>query len=232
MREKDVFAVSVVLAVFFASMITVLGFNPVKLNLKNVKSTLFAVTGSNEAGSGSPLPIKPNKKTEETKQADGRNKSDAEISESDDTELIYGSKGVLLIPSIQVTVPLYEGDVYDNPVETQAIVDAENSAAMFDFEGVKVIAEHVDQTFGNLSKIKVGDTAFVKQQDGSEEEFVCTGNFLGKNVGSALTDVNGASVSKMIKDGVIMYTCTDNWEDVTVTIWERVKANYEQTKNC
>lgn len=135
----------------------------------------------------------------------------------------YGSAGRLDIPNVGVGVALNNADLYKDNV--QSIVDAPDSAAFFSFrDRLMVIADHNNQGFQNIKKVSVGDRAVVSQETGICDIYVCTRVCReGHNLGADLIDEYGAQVEFNTDGELIMYTCNDCWQNVTITFWQ--KAN-------
>ena len=128
--------------------------------------------------------------------------------------------GILAIPDLQIFVPLFYGDLYGNPDDTQEIVDRKDSAAYMEYETNHVIADHVEQEFKTLKNAAPGMNAFVLNEDGTYTSYTCISSGAGRNNDEELTDADGTGVSKLINNGLIIYTCNKNWEDITLTLWE------------
>lgn len=92
---------------------------------------------------------------------------------SEEPVYTFGTAGRLEIPSVGVGVALYITDLYQQNV--QSVVDAWDSAAVFPYrDRVTVIADHNNQGFAFLKNVGVGDTAFISQQNGNFDTYVCT----------------------------------------------------------
>lgn len=135
-----------------------------------------------------------------------------------------GNAGTLYIPSVGLTVPIYEGTW--NLSADQAIVDRQNSAvygpagyyACCDF-----IADHTDQGFSKIKEAEPGWTkAYVVRTDGSVQTYICTDKFKGHNTGDDLTDWSGNSIKQNNAGGLGMYTCNENWRNITIVFWQPV----------
>lgn len=126
--------------------------------------------------------------------------------------------GTLHIPAADIEVRLHKSD-------TQATVDAKNSAAMFKRNGGWIIADHNDQEFRTLADVGVYDMAWIDREDGKTVLLVCCNKFYGKNTGHEITDLKGRNV--MGDHDVLMYTCRKGkgWRNVVVTQW--VEVEYE-----
>ena len=140
---------------------------------------------------------------------------------SEEPAYTFGTAGRLEIPSVGVGVALYITDLYQQNV--QSVVDAWDSAAVFPYrDSVTVIADHNNQGFASLKNVGVGDTAFISQQNGSFDTYVCTRVcYNGHNLGTELVDEYGEQVESNIDGELIMYTCNDCWQNITITYWQR-----------
>lgn len=117
-----------------------------------------------------------------------------------------GMVGRLTIPSLGINVALFASN-------SQAVVDAPDSAACFGFGSATVIGDHQNQGFSAIRSSYVGMTAYI--DDGtSKRQLTCTGVTTGTNTGTDLVSSSGVSVSTY--GGYVMYTCNSNWQDVTI----------------
>lgn len=137
--------------------------------------------------------------------------------------LSYGTAGRLDIPCVNIGVRIYYVDLTDGNV--QSVVDAHDSAAYFLYANRKmVIADHNNQEFSHLSDIHVGDKAVISDADGNKEEYVCTRIcYDGHNMGTYLVDEYGIYVENSDDGNLIMYTCNDCWQNVTIVYWQRAE---------
>lgn len=132
------------------------------------------------------------------------------------TTVKEGTAGLLTIPSVGVTVPLYKSN---NSNEYQTIVDAENSALFTTFMGKKMIADHAHQGFKKMRNATKGTVAYI-QQGSTRRNLVCTAKYTnGVNMGNGIKI--GNQYADQMKDGdLFMYTCNDSeGVSVTVTFW-------------
>ncbi|MBR0510006.1 MAG: hypothetical protein IJJ85_07790 [Clostridia bacterium] len=107
--------------------------------------------------------------------------------------------------------------------DVQKVVDAPDSAAYFWFKDVMpVIADHNDQSFSTLHRVKKGDVAFVANADGGVGKYVCNCVCYGTNTGTDLLDNEGFSIADTVTASLIMYTCCDNWQNVLLTYWKAI----------
>ena len=143
------------------------------------------------------------------------------------------SYGTLKIPSLLISVPLYE--VTSN-LSAQDIVDAFNSAVFMKYGNQYLIADHVSQgKFWNLIKCKSGKTkAKIISQDGTVKNYICVVNQQGflivKKESNRLYDWKWESVIDKNPNGLVIYTCQglkkDNIQNVTLTYWKEI-SEYE-----
>lgn len=121
--------------------------------------------------------------------------------------------GVLHIPSANISVALY------NSYE-QSVVDAKNSAALFEW-GSWIIADHNNQDFRTLKNVQVGDTATIRRTDGQTIRLICVDVYQGKNLGHDLVNQHNKSV--MDDHDYLMYTCVNkaaSRKTILITQWE------------
>lgn len=105
----------------------------------------------------------------------------------------------------------------------QAVVDAADSAAYFDYGGHKVIADHVNQSFGGLSQCVAGDRAQLETEWGVEN-YACVAVINGHNTGYDLTDENYVTIEELYPDTLVCYTCSSGWQNVTISFFEPISA--------
>ena len=121
----------------------------------------------------------------------------------------------LTIPSVGVNVGCFWGT---NNLQT--LVDASDSAALFSYGGMTIVADHRHQGFSAMKSSSIGTKAYMDYGDHTEE-YVCIANFKGHNTGHALTDNNDTNISELYPGYLGMYTCNENWQNVTITIWQK-----------
>lgn len=84
-------------------------------------------------------------------------------------EIPAGAYGVWQCPALGTSTPLYEGDYAD----WQAITDADNSALIATYSGIRMIGDHanskVDGGVWNCNKMLVGGLAFLVTEDATYE---------------------------------------------------------------
>ena len=135
--------------------------------------------------------------------------------------LSYGSFGRLDIPSVGIGVALNYVDLYDGTA--QSVVDAYDSAAYFFWRDCKyVIADHNNQGFANLRNVQVGSYAQISKVDGYVDTYICTRVCAdGRNTQYDLLDEYGLSADSSENCSLLMYTCNQDWEHITLTFWEK-----------
>ena len=139
-----------------------------------------------------------------------------------ETDGKLGDFGRLMFADGSYSAALYY-EVEDDPA--QAIVDAEDSAVATRRkeypDSTLVIADHTDQGFAVLYDAKPGETAaYIFKTEDEAEEYVCEDKFQGHNNLQYLTDEDGNDLSFAPTD-LVMYTCNESWENVTITYWKR-----------
>lgn len=135
--------------------------------------------------------------------------------------LSYGTFGRLDIPSIGIGVALNYVDLRDGTA--QSVVDAYDSAAYFFWHDCKyVIADHNNQGFANLRNAQVGSYAQISKADGYVDTYICTRVCTdGRNTQYDLLDEYGISADSFENCCLLMYTCNQDWEHITLTFWEK-----------
>lgn len=133
------------------------------------------------------------------------------------TGLAYGAQkaGILYIQSANISVALHNSNA-------QSVVDAKNSAAMFEW-GCWIIADHNHQEFRTLKNVQVGDEATIRCTNGQTIRMICVDVYQGKNTGHKLVDKTGRNV--MGDHDYLMYTCVNKLlsrKTILITQWEVV----------
>ena len=122
----------------------------------------------------------------------------------------------LRMPSVGFTVACF----WSTSNNLQTLVDNSDSAAFFPLHNdVRVIADHRHQGFSAMKNSSIGDKAYLEYADRTET-YTCIANFKGHNTSSELTDNDGNNVADMYPGKLIMYTCNENWQNITITVWE------------
>ena len=121
-----------------------------------------------------------------------------------------GMVGRLVIPSVGVNVALFSGS-------SQAIVDAQDSAAYFSAGNAMVIGDHWNQGFTKIKSCTVGTKAYIYRGD-SIETLTCTNVCRGINNDYDILYEDGTSATT--SSWLLMYTCNGaNYHDITITFW-------------
>ena len=131
--------------------------------------------------------------------------------------------GRLKINDANISVALYCNN-------KQSTTDALDSANYWKNGSGYIIADHNNQEFRTLSNVKVGTVAIIEFKDGTIKEYECVKTLNGHNTGNDLTDENYNSLYS--KADILMYTCRDCWQNVTIRLFDEVKnIMQETTKN-
>lgn len=142
----------------------------------------------------------------------------------------YGTHGRLEIPELSIEMPLYDA----KGVNAQSIVDAADSAAIFQHGSQTMIADHVSQgMFANLINCRPGKTkAYIRYQEGRSEEYLCHVSQYAHihmiGTGNVLLDWRDDPVSSKNPGGLSIYTCLGfrhgDIQDVTLTYWKKAES--------
>ena len=133
-----------------------------------------------------------------------------------------GMIGRLKIPDVGFDVALIRASIY-NGSHNQAVVDAKDSAAwIYDWGDAILIADHNNQGF-ELMKASIPNKtkAYINNGD-TIKTYICTKNIKGHNTGSSITDLNYRRLNGDNDGGLIMYTCNENWRNITITYWKEI----------
>ena len=124
--------------------------------------------------------------------------------------------GRWVIPEVNVDVACYQS-------YSQAVVDREDSAAIFEQESGYAIGDHWNQGFISITKCKPGMRAVLKTPEG-DIEYECVSVIEGLNGGPYITDVNGVHVSDISPGGVYCYTCqgATTWKNLYIALFQPV----------
>lgn len=125
-----------------------------------------------------------------------------------------GAVGRWVIPSVGVNVACYEA-----AADAQDVTDAKDSAAFIKKPNITLLADHNYQGFGVIKKCKVGTVAYM-DTGVNKQQFVCTRVFVGYNIGSELTDLEGNVVE--FDSGYTNYTCRRFSDRITIVHFEPV----------
>ena len=137
---------------------------------------------------------------------------------------IYGSHGRLEIPSIGISVPLY------NDGDKQKIVDEPDSAVWFKFGVQDCIADHNYQGFSKINDVVPEETVAVILSPDKRVEYICFRSEVGHIISSGgmnkLRDAHWDYVNLQNPGGLCIYTCLEKSGngimDVRLTFW-RIK---------
>jgi uncharacterized protein YgiM (DUF1202 family) len=124
----------------------------------------------------------------------------------------YGTAGRLYVNGTSVAV------YNDGEAGSQATVNAVDSASMYRIHGTTTICDHVNQGFSAIKGVQVGDECYIEYADGSRLELVCIGTDQGHNLLTDLVDHDYKSVYGAYP--IIMYTCNECWQNVTLVFWD------------
>ena len=128
----------------------------------------------------------------------------------------------LKIPSIGVNVAIYKSSFYDTNVQT--IVDNNDSASLQnDLGSCGVIADHKHQGFSAIKKAIPNETYSYLDFGTYKEKYICIKKCIGKNNETSITDDEGVWIAYHPNADIAMYTCNENWQNVTITYWEKVE---------
>ena len=146
------------------------------------------------------------------------------------TRKLYGDRGRLEIPDLDISVPLY--DTYGK--DSQKIVDTYNSAAYLHWGEQVAIADHASQAnFIRLNQVREGITDAYIVNQGAREKYVCyqsqVGHIQTVNGKNQIYDAKWRSVFTQNTSGLTIYTCMQRSApdvmDIRLTYWK--KTNIE-----
>lgn len=124
-----------------------------------------------------------------------------------------GMFGRLVIPGAGIDVALI---IPSSPSRNQAVTDAKDSACLMlgqHSADSKLIADHNNQAFRNLSSVTPGMSAYIITADGIIN-LTCSTAINGHNTTYEITDLNYNSVADIAD--YVCYTCQDSWRNVRV----------------
>ena len=133
----------------------------------------------------------------------------------------YGTCGRLDIPSVHIGIAVYYAEL---GVDAQEVVVNSDSAALFLWHNfLSVIADHNNQGFATLRKVQVGDVAVLSNENGEIGRYICTDICRnGTNTGNDLLNENGVSIENDCDSDLVMYTCNEDWQHITIVFWKSV----------
>ena len=130
-----------------------------------------------------------------------------------------GFIGRLVIPSVGIDLACRES--FDG-VTAQKYVDEKDSAAIYWVKNARVVADHNNQGFANLSKVNIGDNAELYLKDGSQVSYVVVNKFQGHNTEYELTDNDYNCIFDDNIGGLTLYTCYAGWRNVWIVFLQPV----------
>lgn len=114
-----------------------------------------------------------------------------------------GSAGRLVIPDVGINVGLHYTYGTD---DSQSVVNSPDAAAIPTWFSQCIIADHWNQGFEGIKSCVPGQTlAYVGE---------------GDNVTTDLVDDNYNSITTANMGGLTMYTCNDNWRNITIVFFQ------------
>ena len=116
-----------------------------------------------------------------------------------------GIHGRLRIPSVGINVAVFS-------INSQATIDARDSAAIYGGNGGTTIADHSNQGFSRIANCVPGSTvAYIDTPEGTQR-YICSVRMTGHNVSTALTD---DALNVFTYGGLIMYKRRRCWKGKT-----------------
>ena len=130
-----------------------------------------------------------------------------------------GFIGRLIVSSVGINLACRESfDI----ITAQKYVDEKDSAAIYWVDNARVVADHNNQGFANLSKVNIGDNAEMYLKDGSQISYVVVDKFQGHNTGIDLTDNDYNYILDDNIGGLTLYTCYAGWKNVWIVYLQPV----------
>ena len=130
-----------------------------------------------------------------------------------------GFIGRLVIPRVGIDLACRES--FDGDT-AQKYVDEKDSAAIYWVKNARVVADHNNQGFANLSKVNIGDNAELYLKDGSQVSYVVVNKFQGHNTEYELTDNDYNCIFDDNIGGLTLYTCYAGWRNVWIVFLQPV----------
>ena len=132
--------------------------------------------------------------------------------------------GRLIIPAADINVAVFIHGVGADAAEIrQNVCDAEDSAILYSDGVGNIIADHNNQGFINLPKVKLGDKAYIVAGDciiSLECDLVTD----GINTGNGITDKDGNWVSA--EEDFTFYTCGEDWVNVKIAGFKEIDEDF------
>lgn len=136
--------------------------------------------------------------------------------------------GRLIIPEADINVAVFiHGDGADAAEIRQNVCDAEDSAILYSDGVGNIIADHNNQGFVNLPKVKLGDRAYLVAGD-CILTLECDLVTDGINTGEGITDKDGKWVSA--DEDFTFYTCGEDWVNVKIAGFKELDEDYFEMK--
>ena len=133
-----------------------------------------------------------------------------------------GMNGRLIIPDADISVALF--DVRTQGAQyRQAVTDAEDSAAWFQYGNSDIVADHNEQGFIRITRVTAGKSYAYVQKGNEIKKYVCVDCGVGQNTLTALIDRNGHNFCNYDPETMVTYTCYDGWKVVYYAVWTPVE---------
>ncbi len=117
--------------------------------------------------------------------------------------------GRLYIPDVGVNVALFDTTGMKYNIG-QSYVDAEDSSAWKDKNGIGVVADHGNQTFKDIHKSVSNETMAYIQVGENIKTYVCASSGCGTNTRKKLIDENGQEIYNTKGIDFMTYACADD----------------------
>lgn len=111
--------------------------------------------------------------------------------------------------------------------EAQRYVDNKDSGSYYQYENIKIIADHAYQGFTIIKKQNIGDIVYIKRKDDNGnivvDQYVVIEKTNGYNTGYHLLTVDGRDVGYGQSDEIALYTCnTSDGYSVSIVIIKKI----------
>lgn len=117
--------------------------------------------------------------------------------------------GRLYIPDVGVNVALFDTTGMKYNIG-QSYVDAEDSSAWKDKNGIGVVADHGNQTFKDIHKSVSNETMAYIQVGENIKTYVCASSGCGTNTRKKLVNENGKEIYNAEGIDFMTYACADD----------------------
>lgn len=122
--------------------------------------------------------------------------------------------GILNLPSVEHSVPVYTCDHCESQECNQKICDAEEASFCYDFKDMLIIGDHNYQGFECIKEIEKGDIATL-----NGKEYVC----VNKSYNGVSDDENftmdGMPILGMEND-LVLFTCNETQDEISVVLFD------------